>query len=81
MLPKNKLADKMLKKLKVYRGAEHPHEAQPVPCYLKIIMSAKTAKLKNLSPLDAEKRTARVRIKQGTGPSSLTVRNTRVLHD
>ena len=32
MLPKNKLADKMLKKLKVYRGAEHPHEAQqPVP--------------------------------------------------
>ena len=32
MLPKNKLADKMLKKLKVYRGADHPHEAQqPVP--------------------------------------------------
>ena len=32
MLPKNKLADKMLKKLKVYIGAEHPHEAQqPVP--------------------------------------------------
>ena len=32
MLPKNKLADKMLKKLKVYKGAEHPHEAQqPVP--------------------------------------------------
>jgi large subunit ribosomal protein L13 len=31
-LPKNKLADKMLKKLKVYKGAEHPHEAQqPVP--------------------------------------------------
>lgn len=32
MLPKNKLADKMLKKLKVYKGDEHPHEAQqPVP--------------------------------------------------
>ena len=32
MLPKNKLADKMLKKLKVYKGSEHPHEAQqPVP--------------------------------------------------
>jgi len=28
MLPKNKLADKMLKKLKVYAGLEHPHEAQ-----------------------------------------------------
>lgn len=32
MLPKNKLADQQLKKLKVYRGAEHPHQAQqPVP--------------------------------------------------
>ena len=28
MLPSNKLADKMLKKLKVYEGPEHPHEAQ-----------------------------------------------------
>lgn len=32
MLPKNKLADQQLKKLKVYAGAEHPHAAQqPVP--------------------------------------------------
>ncbi len=28
MLPKNKLGREMLKKLKVYRGSEHPHEAQ-----------------------------------------------------
>jgi len=28
MLPKNNLASQMLKKLKVYKGAEHPHEAQ-----------------------------------------------------
>ena len=28
MLPKNKLASQMLKKLKVYKGSEHPHEAQ-----------------------------------------------------
>lgn len=28
MLPKNKLARHMLKKLKVYSGASHPHEAQ-----------------------------------------------------
>ena len=28
MLPKNKLARKMLKKLKVYRGPEHEHQAQ-----------------------------------------------------
>jgi large subunit ribosomal protein L13 len=28
MLPKNKLAVKMLDKLKVYGGAEHPHQAQ-----------------------------------------------------
>lgn len=34
MLPKNKLGRSMLRKLKVYRGAEHPHEAQqpePLP--------------------------------------------------
>ncbi len=28
MLPKNKLARQQLKKLKVYRGSEHPHQAQ-----------------------------------------------------
>ena len=28
MLPKNKLATKMLSKLKVYAGSEHPHQAQ-----------------------------------------------------
>lgn len=28
MLPKNKLGRHMLAKLKVYRGAEHPHQAQ-----------------------------------------------------
>ena len=28
MLPKNKLGKKMLKKLKVYRGSEHDHQAQ-----------------------------------------------------
>ncbi|MCK8816175.1 50S ribosomal protein L13 [Natroniella sulfidigena] len=28
MLPKNRLGRKMLKKLKVYAGTEHPHEAQ-----------------------------------------------------
>ncbi|HBI24160.1 MAG TPA: 50S ribosomal protein L13 [Nitrospiraceae bacterium] len=28
MLPKNKLGRAMIKKLKIYRGPEHPHEAQ-----------------------------------------------------
>ncbi len=28
MLPKNRLARHQLKKLKVYKGAEHPHQAQ-----------------------------------------------------
>lgn len=28
MLPKNKLGRKMIKKLKVYAGSEHPHQAQ-----------------------------------------------------
>ena len=32
MLPKNKLANKMLSKLNIYAGPEHPHQAQqPVP--------------------------------------------------
>jgi large subunit ribosomal protein L13 len=34
MLPKNKIGRAMLKKLKVYRGTEHPHQAQsptPIP--------------------------------------------------
>ena len=32
MLPKNKLGKRMLSKLKVYAGSEHPHHAQnPVP--------------------------------------------------
>jgi len=35
MLPKNKLGDRMLDKLKVYAGPEHPHEAQqPEPLEL-----------------------------------------------
>jgi large subunit ribosomal protein L13 len=28
MLPKTKLGRAMVRKLKVYRGAEHPHQAQ-----------------------------------------------------
>ncbi len=28
MLPKNRLGRKLIKKLKVYKGTEHPHEAQ-----------------------------------------------------
>lgn len=28
MLPKNKLANRMLEKLKIYTGSEHPHQAQ-----------------------------------------------------
>jgi large subunit ribosomal protein L13 len=36
MLPKNKLSNAMLKKLKVYRGEDHPHEAQkPTPLFSK----------------------------------------------
>jgi len=32
MLPKNRLGRAMIKKLKVYAGSEHPHEAQgPIP--------------------------------------------------
>lgn len=37
MLPKNKLGRRMLKKLKVYAGGEHPHQAQaPEPIELRI---------------------------------------------
>ena len=37
MLPKNRLARQVIKKLKVYSGSEHPHSAQepkPFPSYL-----------------------------------------------
>ncbi len=35
MLPKNKLSNQILKKLKVYSGDSHPHEAQnPIPIKL-----------------------------------------------
>ena len=35
MLPKNKLARQMLKKLKIYAGTEHPHQAQqPEPLHV-----------------------------------------------
>lgn len=37
MLPKNRLARQVIKKLKVYGGAEHPHTAQqpqPFPAYV-----------------------------------------------
>ena len=35
MLPKNKLGRQMIKKLKVYAGPDHPHQAQqPVPMEL-----------------------------------------------
>jgi large subunit ribosomal protein L13 len=38
MLPHNKLGRKLIKKLKVYAGAEHPHAAQkPVPFEIKQI--------------------------------------------
>lgn len=34
MLPKNRIGRQMLKKLKVYRGSEHPHQAQsPTPLH------------------------------------------------
>jgi large subunit ribosomal protein L13 len=36
MLPKNRLGRKLIKKLKIYSGAEHPHEAQQ-PAEFKII--------------------------------------------
>ena len=37
MLPKNKLAFKMITKLKIYKGSEHPHQAQqPVPLELAV---------------------------------------------
>jgi large subunit ribosomal protein L13 len=42
MLPKNRLGRQMVTKLKVYRGAEHPHAAQsPVP--LEIAGARRTA--------------------------------------
>lgn len=45
MLPKNKLAVKMLSKLKVYAGEEHPHQAQqPEPIELAVKKSKQAKK-------------------------------------
>jgi large subunit ribosomal protein L13 len=41
MLPKNKLSRHMLKKLKAYRGSEHPHQAQ---CPVQLDLSEGLAK-------------------------------------
>ncbi|CAD7777364.1 MAG: 50S ribosomal protein L13 [Candidatus Methanoperedenaceae archaeon GB50] len=36
MLPKNRLGRKMFKKMKVYAGSNHPHQAQkPIPLEIK----------------------------------------------
>ena len=43
MLPKTKLGRRQFKKLKVYRGAKHPHEAQQ-PRPLKVTAAARGAK-------------------------------------
>ena len=41
MLPKNTLGRQMLRKLKVYAGPEHPHQAQqPVPFEIKQVEQA-----------------------------------------
>jgi len=38
MLPHNRLANRLIRKLKVYAGPEHPHEAQqPKPFEIKQI--------------------------------------------
>ena len=34
MLPKNKMRQKLMKKLKVYETAEHPHQAQKLSAYM-----------------------------------------------
>jgi large subunit ribosomal protein L13 len=49
MLPKNTLGRNQLKKLKIYAGPEHPHEAQ-VPAPLKLA----TEKSKKTAPADKE---------------------------
>ena len=47
MLPKNTLGRQMLRKLKVYRGPEHPHQAQqPVPFEITQVAQAGSAAAK-----------------------------------
>jgi large subunit ribosomal protein L13 len=44
MLPHNRLSRKVIKKLKVYAGPDHPHEAQqPVPFEIKHVAAAGAA--------------------------------------
>ncbi len=50
MLPKNKLAVKMLSKLKVYAGEQHPHQAQEPEAIELAIKKGKSKKAKNTQP-------------------------------
>ena len=45
MLPKSKLGRQMLKRLKIYPGAEHPHSAQVLGSERREIREAAAAKL------------------------------------
>ena len=40
MLPKNKLGRKMLKKLKLYTGVEHPHQAQQPAAFPEYLLNS-----------------------------------------
>ena len=44
MLPKNKLGRQMLKKLKLYNGAEHPHQAQKPESFPDYLLPENTVK-------------------------------------
>jgi len=50
MLPKNKLAVKMLSKLKVYAGEQHPHQAQEPEAIELAIKKGKSKKAKSPQP-------------------------------
>ena len=61
MLPKNKLADRLIGRLKVYKGAEHPHVAQ-------VVGSQKAAEKAASPASEPAKKVATARVRAAKAP-------------
>ena len=82
MLPKNRLGHQIFNKLKIYRGAEHPHAAQKpksVSVYNKVT-DFHMAEKKNIIWTTGRRKTAVARVRMLAGSGTITV-NSRTLED
>ena len=70
MLPKNKLGRRMLKRLKVYPGAEHPHSAQVLGSERREEREAKALAKAELAAVEAAKAAAKKTIAKKRAPKA-----------